>query len=65
MRNYSDPTANAAIGAVEKEFKAKEKYAKRLKELRRNGLISEKTLAKARADFPGIFSVLYVKIFEE
>lgn len=65
MRNYSDPTANAAIGSVEKEFKAKQKLAKRLKELRLQGRLSEEQLEDARKYFRGIFTYVYDEIFEE
>jgi len=65
MRNDSDPTASAAIGAIDREFKAKEKLAKRLRFLRRRGLLTEKELTEAGRQFTGIFAGLYLVIFEE
>jgi len=40
MTKYSDPTANAAIGAVEKEMKAKEKKIKAAKEAYQKGKLT-------------------------
>ena len=65
MRNYSDPTANAAIGAVERELREKKKTAKKLKELRKSGLLTEEMLMQARRQFTGIFTHLYSLIFDE
>jgi len=65
MKNYSDPTANAAIGSVDKEFRAKQKLAVRLKALRLDGKLSDKTLNEARKEFTGIFARLYDGIFED
>lgn len=65
MRNYSDPTANAAIGSVEREFKAKQKLAKTLRLLRLEGKIGEKDLAKARRQFTGIFAHLFDEVLRD
>ena len=65
MSHYSNPTANAAIGAVDKEIRAKEKLAKRLKALRKKGLLSPGEVAGARHQFPGIHRRLYMSIFED
>ena len=55
MSYYSNPTANAAIGAVDKEMKAMQKKARRLKELRRKGLLTPQEEALARRQFIGIY----------
>lgn len=55
MSYYSNPTANAAIGAVDKEMKAMQKKALRLKELRRKGLLTPQEEALARRQFIGIY----------
>lgn len=64
MSYYSNPTANAAIGAVDKEIRAKQKFAKRLKALRKKGLISDEEIARARCRFPGLYRRFYLEIFE-
>lgn len=64
MSYYSNPTANAAMGAVDKEIRAKKKYAKRLKALRKNGLISDEEIARVRCRFPGIYRRFYLDIFK-
>ncbi len=57
MANYhSDPTANAAIGTVDKEFKTMRKIAERLKALRKSGRLTPEAEARARSQFTGIFS---------
>ena len=54
MSYYSNPTANAAIGAVDKEIRIMRKRAKQLRQLRRRGLLTPEVLARARRDFVGI-----------
>lgn len=59
MRNYySDPTANAAIGSADREFKKMVKLAMRLRELKRAGHISPEKERLVRRCFTGTFSVL-------
>lgn len=65
MSYYSDPTANAAIGAIDKEIRAKKKYAKYLKALRKKGLISDEEIARARCRFPGLYRRFYMEIFTD
>ena len=57
---YSDPTANAAIGAVDKELNRMRKNAARLKMLRWQGRLSAEEAA-ARKQFVGI----YRRVLEE
>ena len=65
MRNYSDPTANAAIGAIEREFRAKQKLAKRLRALWLAGKLTDHIIEQALPHFSGIFSSLWADIFRE
>ncbi len=55
MRNYSDPTANAALGSINREFARLEKKAKTIKKLRDEGKLTPDALAKAQAQFTGIY----------
>lgn len=66
MSNYRpDPTANAAIGAVDKEIRLKAKRAKRIKELRQRGLLTPAAEAQARREFTGIFRHLLKEALED
>jgi len=59
MRNYrNDPTANAAIGAVDRQLKRMRKEAEQLGRLRRAGKLTHEEEMKARARFRGIFKHL-------
>lgn len=53
--HYSDPTANAAIGAVDHELKQMRREAAALKKLRRQGRLTPDILAAARRRFTGIY----------
>lgn len=55
MSYYSNPTENAAIGAVDRELKAMKKRASRLRYLKRRGLLSAAEEAQARKEFVGIY----------
>ena len=65
MSNYSDPTANRAIGAVDKELSAKRKRAQKLKELWEKGIISDYELAQEAKQFSGVFAHLLKEIFRQ
>ena len=65
MSYYSNPTANAAMGAVDKEIRTKKKLAKRLKILRKQGLLSETQIAVYRCEFRGIYRRFYADIFRD
>ena len=65
MSYYSNPTANAAIGSIDKEIRAKQKMAKSLKELRKKGLLSDEAIAGVKSEFPGIFRRFYLDIFTD
>lgn len=56
MRNYrNDPTANTAIGAVDRELHRKRKAAKRAARLIRSGRLTWEKESRIRARFTGIF----------
>lgn len=50
-KTYSDPTANAAIGSLDKELERMRKKAKDLRALRKEGLLTPETQARARRRF--------------
>ena len=63
MAKYSNPTANAAIGAVEREMKAKEKKVKVAKELYTQGKLSDDMMISSYREFKGIYRPLLWEIF--
>lgn len=54
MSYYRNPTASAAIGAVDREIKIMEKRAKQLRQRRLAGLLTPEEAARARREFTGI-----------
>lgn len=56
MSHYSNPTANAAIGAVDREIRMMRKYAEQIKRRRQQGLLTTDELAAARKQFIGIYA---------
>lgn len=54
MSYYRNPTANAAIGAVDKEIKIMKKRAKLIRQRRLMGLLTAEEAARARREFVGI-----------
>ena len=63
MAKYSNPTANAAIGAIEREMKAKEKKVKVAKELYSQGKLSDDMMISLYREFKGIYRPLLWEIF--
>ena len=55
MGYYSDPTASAAVGGINREFSRMEKKAKRLCQRWMEGKISDEQLEQAQAQFTGIY----------
>ena len=55
MGYYSDPTASAAVGGINREFSRMEKKAKRLCRLWKEGKISDEKLEQAQEQFTGIY----------
>ena len=58
MSHYSNPTANAAIGRVDRELEFMRKKAARIRTRRLRGQLSRAELAEARKQFVGIYSRL-------
>lgn len=56
MSHYSNPTANAAIGAVDREIRMMRKYADQIKRRRKNGQLTTDELVLARKRFVGIYA---------
>lgn len=55
MNHFSNTTANAAIGSVDREIKIMRKRAEQIKRRRQNGLLTPRELAQARKQFVGIY----------
>lgn len=55
MNHYSNPTANAAIGTVDREIRMMRKRAQQIKRLRRQGRLTPQEEALARKQFVGIY----------
>lgn len=56
MSHYSNPTANAAIGSVDREIRMMRKRAEQIKRRRKNGHLTNEELALARKQFVGIYA---------
>lgn len=52
---YSDPTANMALGSVERELKQMKKRARQLRRYYRLGLLTPEEISRARRQFTGIY----------
>lgn len=55
MSHYSDPTANRALGGINREFSRLEKKAKRIHQRLKEGKMTPEQLEKAQAEFTGIY----------
>ena len=55
MSHYSDPTANRALGSINREFSRLEKKAKNLCRLLDEGKISPEEFEAAHSQFTGIY----------
>ena len=55
MSYYSDPTANAAIGAVDREIRRMRKRAEQIRHRRQKGLLTKQEEEAARREFVGIY----------
>ena len=51
---YSDPTANAAMGVVDKEIKRMRRRAEWIRALRLSGCLTKSDIAEAKREFKGI-----------
>ena len=55
MSYYSNPTANAAIGTVDREIRMMRKRAEQIRRRRQKGLLTPGEEALARREFVGIY----------
>lgn len=55
---HADPTANRAVGSIEREYKMMQKEAERIRILRRNNMLSFEEEERARRRFIGIYKPL-------
>ena len=58
---HRDPTANAAVGSVEREYKQMQKEAERIRALRRSNALTREEEQRARRRFIGIYRPLLEK----
>lgn len=58
MSYYSNPTANAAIGRVDREWEFMRKKAEHIRARRLRGQLTHAELAAARKQFVGIYAKL-------
>lgn len=65
MSHYSNPTENAAVGAVDRELKGMRKYARQLKIRKRRGLLTPEEEAAARKRFIGIYRRFLVEALRD
>lgn len=65
MGYYSDPTANMAIGNINREFSKHIKKAKKLRKLYEEGKISPDALQKAQSQFRGLYRHVLQNVLEE
>ena len=65
MSYYSDPTAAAALGEINREFSRLEKKARRLRRLYEEGKLSDEALAREQAHFKGIYRHVLNNVLKE
>ena len=65
MGYYSDPTANMALGNINREFSKQVKKARKLRELYEKGKISESDLEKAQEQFKGLYKHVLQNVLSE
>ena len=56
MSHYSNPTATAAIGAVDRKIRMMCKRVDQIKHRRQQGLLTPEELATARKQFIGVYA---------
>ncbi len=65
MGHYSDPTAAAALGEINREFSRLEKKAKNLRKLLKEGKISPEEIEKAQKQFTGLYRHVLENVLEQ
>ena len=61
---HADPTANRAVGSVEREFRRMQLEAERIRVLRRNNMLSFEEEERARRRFIGIYKPLFERAMQ-
>ncbi len=65
MNYYSDPTANLALGNINREFSKHIKKAKRLCKLYKEGKLSAEALDAAHKQFNGLYRHVLDNVIKE
>ena len=65
MHYYSDPTANKALGSINREFSRLEKKAKKLRARWEAGEITQADLENAQSQFRGIYRHVLTHVLNE
>lgn len=65
MGYYSDPTADRALGSINREFSRLEKKARRLRERWDEGTLSPDALDRAQENYTGIYRHVLRNVFQE
>ena len=65
MSHYANPTANSAIGAVDRELAAMRRRAKQLRQLRLQGRLTARELEQANRQFVGIYRRLMLEALKD
>lgn len=65
MSYYSDPTANAAIGTVDREIRRLRKRAEQIRRRRQKGLLTKQEEEDARREFVGIYRRFLMEVLED
>ena len=65
MSKYSDPTANKALGNINREFTRLENKAKRLRKRYEEGRLSDAALLRAQDQFTGIYRHVLTRVMTE
>ena len=65
MGYYSDPTANMALGSINREFSRYEKKAKRIRKLWVEGKLTYEDLERIEREFSGIYRNVLLQVLRE
>ena len=65
MGYHSDPTADRALGSINREFARLEKRAERICEQLENGTLSPEEFERAHAQFRGVYRHVLDNVFKK
>ena len=65
MRHFSDPTANSAIGSIDRQIRLMRRRAGQIRQRRKKGLLTSQELAQARKEFTGIYRRILLEALED